>query len=62
MGVVMTPYKTHRTVYRETQLTVTLREDGSVLSVASRCGDNVTELLTDERLEELAAHCRKEME
>lgn len=52
----------HRTVYRKTDITVTLRDDGTFRSAYVGHETDVSELLTDEQKAELAAQVRREIE
>jgi hypothetical protein len=58
----MSLYTTRRTIYRETPVIVTLRADGTVLSVVTTHGYSITSLLTDDQLHALAVQVREEGE
>lgn len=53
---------THRTVYRKTDITVTLRADGTFRSAYVGRETDVSDLLTDEQKAELSAQVRREIE
>jgi hypothetical protein len=55
-------YTTHRTHYRETPVIVTLRSDGTVLSVVNPAEYDLTRFMTDDQLHELAVQVREEGE
>ena len=55
-------YTTHRTIYRETPVIVTLRADGTILSVVNPAEYDLTRFMTDDQLHELAVQVREEGE
>ena len=55
-------YTTRRTIYRETPVIVTLRADGTILSVVNPAEYDLTRFMTDDQLHELAVQVREEGE
>jgi len=60
--VSLPAYTTRRTTYRETPVIVTLRADGTVLSVVNPAEYDLTRFMTDDQLHELAVQVREEGE
>jgi hypothetical protein len=55
-------YTTRRTIYRETPVIVTLRADGTILSVVNPAEYDLTRFMTDDQLHALAVQVREEGE